>query len=77
MELETRKKKCNKTKIKSKKKKEEIVRIGRMKEGECEKGSRKHKKDTRQLKKKDKRRFHGGSENPGTLDTRRKKGCSK
>jgi hypothetical protein len=44
-----------------------------VKEGECEKGSKKHKKDNRQLKKKDKRRFHYGSENPGAQETRRKK----
>ena len=37
------------------------------------KGSRKHKKDNRQLKNKYKRRFHCGSEHTGTLGTRREK----
>jgi len=49
------------------------VSIGWVKERECEKGSRKQEKDNGQLKKKDKRRFHCGSEHPGTLDTRRGK----
>ena len=54
------------------------MRIGRANESECEKGSRKHKKDNRRLKKKDKRRIHFGSENPGTQDTlRERKGCFK